>query len=230
MGAWKADSYVCQDEEELKDAFEKIASPELKLEEYIDKKNELALEGFSINGGEDVFIPYRVKYIRFSGDSYGYYMHFEYAENDDLIKKVKTVLKECRYSGCFEVEFLIDKDDKLWFTEVNFRFSLWNYAVTYGGLNYPMMWAESTLENRIIPPAESSFAHLPVNRFFTALYEPGDFGQSVVKKKVSFKQWLSDVHHADMLYIYNKKDLKPSLSFWTRKFLRKFSGKRKVLI
>lgn len=60
MGAWKADSYICQNEDELRDAYGKIEATDLILEEFIDKKNELALEGFSVNGGNDVVYLFSV--------------------------------------------------------------------------------------------------------------------------------------------------------------------------
>ena len=97
---------------------------------------------------------------------------------------------------------------------------------TFGGLNYPMMWAESVLAGRIILPEESSYAKLPIKTYFTALNEPGDFGQSVVKGHMSIWKWLSDVNKADMLYFYNPKDLIPALSFWTSKIFRRLSRKQ----
>ena len=74
MGAWKADSFICRNEEELKNAYKKIAAEDLILEEYITKKNELALEGFSVNAGQAVYIPYGISFFRFRAGAYGHYM------------------------------------------------------------------------------------------------------------------------------------------------------------
>lgn len=226
MGAWKADSYICQNEEELRDAYGIIEATDLILEEFIDKKNELALEGFSVNGGNDVFIPYGISYFRFRPGGYGHYMWCKLMENDDKMTRFQEIIRKCHYEGCFEMEFLIDKSDKLWFLEVNFRYSFWNYAVTFGGLNYPMMWAESTLAGRIVPPKDSAYSKLPVKTYFTALSEPGDFGQTVISGRISFWKWLSDVRKADMLYFYNPSDKRPAWSFWTHKFLRRIVRRR----
>jgi len=49
-------------------------------------------------------------------------------------------------------------------------------------------------------------------KLITALNEPGDFGQSVVRKKISFWRWIKDVHNADMLYFYHPNDPKPAWS------------------
>ena len=222
MGAWKADSFVCNDEKELLDAYKNIVSDDLIIEEYIEKKNELAVEGFSINGGQEVYIPYSIRYIRFSSNSYGHYMHCDLLKDDCLLSGLKSIMEKCHYSGCFEVEFLIDKDDRLWFLEVNFRFSLWNYALTFGGINYPLFWAESTLANSIPPSEASSSVSLPLKSSFTAINEPGDFSQVVQIQRGSLLGWLKDVWNADMCYVYNPRDKNPCYSFWSHKLFKKF--------
>lgn len=220
MGAWKGDVYICKNEEELKEAYTKIQSPKLLLQEYIHKKNELAVEGFSIDGGREVYIPYMATYLRSSEEGYGNYMYFELLKDEKLISQLKAIIKECHYTGCFEIEFLIDQNDQLWFLEVNFRYSFWNYAITYGGLNYPLAWAQSVLDNHITKAEEGV-----LKPYFTALNEPGDYGQSVASKRISLWTWLKDVHNADMLYFWNPKDKKPAWSFWYYKFLRLFRKK-----
>ena len=225
-GAWKADSFICQDEEELRKAYEKISGTDLLLQEFIEKKTEMDYEGFSINGGEEVFIPFQIYYLRIPKGSYGHYTRCEVFEDQAMMKRLRELLRKCKYSGCFEIEFLVDNNDQYWFLEVNFRFSAWNYAVTFGGLNYPAMWAESTLAGKLIPPEESDFSILPIKNSFTALDEPGDFGQQVIKKRSSLRKWLQEVKHADMLYLYNPKDKLPALSFWSHKLTRKIFGKK----
>ena len=217
MGLWKEDSYICNNEEELKQAYSKIQSPKLLIEEYIEKQNEISLQGFSFNGGKDVYIPYVISFIRQSNSSYGHYMYVKPFINEELREKVYNIIRASHFEGCFEVEFLIDKNKKYWFLEVNFRFSFWNYALTFGGVNYPISWAQVMLNKE-----KQIFA---LKEYFTALNEPGDFGQSVVKKKISFMQWLKDVHSADMLYFYNPNDPLPAWSFWWHKIIRKITKK-----
>lgn len=226
LGAWKADSFICYNEEDLRNAYNKIVASDLILEEYINKKNELALEGYSVNGGQDVFIPYGISFFRFRPGAYGHYMWCKWIEDKELQERVESLILKCRYEGCFETEFIVDKDDQLWFLEVNFRYSFWNYAVTFGGLNYPLMWAESMLAGRVVQPKESAFTTLPVKTWFTALNEPGDFAHCVVNGHVSFIKWLSDVRKADMLFFYNPADRMPAWSFWINKLLRKISKRK----
>ena len=220
MGLWKSDSYICHSAEELQQAYKKIQSPKLLIEEYIDKKNEFTLMGFSCNNGNDVYIPYIVTYLRSSSSSYGHYMEVKPFNNGELRSKAYEIIRRCKFSGCFEIEFLIDSNDKIWFLEVNFRYSFWNYALTFGGVNYPIAWAKSILENKI----EKNYR---LKDYFTALNEPGDFGQSVVKKKISILEWLYDVHYADMLFFWNPKDPIPAWSFWWHKIIRMIRKKLK---
>ena len=226
LGAWKEDSFICHSEEELLDAYKRIAASDLIVEEFIDKKNELCLEGFSVRGGQEVFIPYGISYFRARPGGYGHYTWCETLKDDDLKDRVRDLFRKSRYEGCFEVEFLVDKNDNLWFLEVNFRFSFWNYALTFGGMNYPMMWAESADAGRIVPPEESAYARLPVKTYFTAMSEPGDFAQCILIEHRSFWKWLSEVRKADMLYFYNPKDPMPAFSFWFHKLKRKILKRR----
>lgn len=225
LGLWKGDSYICYNEEELLEAYSKIQSPKLLIEEYLNKQNEFSLQGYSCNSGQEVYIPYKITYLRSSSSSYGHYMKVETFSDESLFLQIKRIIEAARYEGCFEVEFLIDQENRIWFLEVNFRFSFWNYALTFGGVNYPIKWAESMLLNHIVSPPKET-----IKPYFTALNEPGDYGQSVVGKKISLLQWLKDIHTADMLYFYNPKDTLPAWSFWwhkiTRIITKKISRKR----
>lgn len=211
-GGWKADSYICHSEEELLQAYKRIRSHELILQEYISKKNELGFMGYSINGGEKVFIPSQYSYFRFSDNGYGHYMYFTPVQDKQLLEKVKSLIRKCNFTGCFEVEFLIDKNDAPIFLEINFRFSYWNFALTYGGCNCPLEWAQAMLNGDI--------TSLELIHKYTAINEPGDFGQSVRHHKISIFQWLNDIIKADKCYIFNKKDPMPAISFWWHKFFR----------
>lgn len=222
MGAGKGDVYICQNADELKEAYTRIKSPKLLLQEYIHKKSELAIEGLSIDGGREVYIPYVISYFRATEKEYGHYMYCEPLTDKKLNAQLTAIIQECHYTGCFEIELLKDQEDNLWFLEVNFRYSLWNYAVTFGGINYPLTWAQSVLDNHIKKPKKDA-----VKPYFTALSEGGDFGQSVVMKKISFWSWLKEVHNTDMLYLYNPKDPLPAWSFWIHKIIRK--AKKRII-
>lgn len=213
MGRWKEDYFICHNEEDLQEAYNVIQSPRLLLQEYISKKNELEVWGFSINGGEDVYIPFQKQYFRLSKESYGGYMYFSPFKNQTLYDKIVKIIRECNFTGCFEVEFLVDKDDTLWFLEINFRFAMSNYGVTFGGINYPLEWAKAVINNQIVRDKS-------IKDCFVAMNEALDFGQSVSTKKITIKQWLKELHSVDVLFLWNSKDPLPAWSFWWHKIIR----------
>ena len=217
MGAWKGDVYICKDEDELKKAYEKIKSSQLIIQEYVNKVGEFCMEGFSINDGEDIFIPYIADYIRYYNNSYGHYMNMIPFEECKLKERIKELFKLTKYNGIFEIEFMKGPDGKNYFLEINFRASTWNYALTVGGGNLPYFWAKSTLAGRIL------FEEMSLkNKPFKAIVEPSDFVKNV--KKVGLLTWLKQCFSADCHYYFNKKDPMPFYSYVCNRIF----GKHKV--
>lgn len=217
MGAWKNDVFICYNEEELKEAFEKIKSPRLIIQEYIDKVGEFCMEGFSINDGQEIFIPYIADFIRYYNDSYGHYMNIIPFDDNELKDKIKELFRLTKYNGIFEIEFMKGPDGKNYFLEINFRASTWNYALTVGGGNLPYFWAKSTLAGRVL------YEEMELrNKPFQAIVEPSDFTRNV--RKVGLLKWLKQCITAECHYYYNSKDPKPFYSY----VLNRIFGKHKV--
>ena len=93
VGGWKQDVFVCYTEEELKEAYTKIKSDVVLVEEYIDKQNELCIDGISLNGGDEVFMPFKVNYLRFTNKAYGNYMTVSLFDDMVLEKKIKKLFE-----------------------------------------------------------------------------------------------------------------------------------------
>lgn len=219
MGAWKGDVFICHNETELQDAYKRIKSPKLILQEYIYKKGEFCMEGFAINNGQDVFIPYVADYIRYSGDSYGHYMNMLPFTDVKLKKKILELVKLTKYNGIFEIEFMKGPCGENYFLEINFRASTWNYAITVGGGNLPYFWAKSTLAGRIL------YEDMTLrNKPFTAIEEVDDFVINVLKThKVKFFKWWKECISADCHYYYDRQDWMPLFSLLKRSFLGKLN-------
>ena len=221
MGAWKGDVHICQNEAELKEAYKTIKSPKLIVQEYVNKVGEFCMEGFSINDGQDIFIPYVADYIRYYGDSYGHYMWMKPFEEGEFKEKIKELFKLTKFNGIFEIEFMKGPDGKNYFLEINLRASTWNYALTVGGGNLPYFWAKSTLAGRILFE-EMELREKP----FTAIVEPEDFVNNVLGgHTVGFFTWLKQCFTADCHYYFNKKDWKPLYHFVKRSITSKFKRK-----
>lgn len=204
-GNWKGDSFICDSPEELSEAYRKIKSNRVLVQEFIVKENELCLDGISINGGEDIYIPYGCSYYRFTSESYGNYMFFYPFIDKELFEKIHALIKLSKYSGVFCIEFLKGKDGKYYFLEVNYRNSGWSYAFTVGGFNLPFRWAVSTLDNRLYLEDFN-----PRNKF-SAMNDFSDLKDVVKTKGTGLFTWLKEYFSADCHYYYNRKDSKP---FW----------------
>lgn len=218
MGAWKGDVHICKNEEELKEAYKTIKSPKLICQEYVNKVGEFCMEGFSINDGQDIFIPYVADYIRYYGDSYGHYMWMKPFEEGDFKEKIKELFKLTKFNGIFEIEFMKGPDGKNYFLEINLRASTWNYALTVGGGNLPYFWAKSTLAGRVLYE-EMELRDKP----YTAIVEPEDFANNVLgNHTVGIFTWLKQCFTADCHYYFNRKDWKPLYYFLKRSITSKF--------
>lgn len=200
-GGWKKDVIICQNEKELLDAFETIQSETVLVCEYIEKKNELCLDGFCINHGKDVCIPFETSYLTLINGQYGNYMRMTPFKREEVKQQVQKVLEKTGFNGVFSVEFLIDQNDKLWFLEVNFRFSTWGYAFQYGGVNLPVEWAKATLGGAILHDEIT-----PRTTPFTAMVEPMEFRLFVMSGKMKFSEWYKNWKNTDCYFFANKKD------------------------
>lgn len=215
-GGWKSDVFVCKDEQELIDAYPKIKSQRIKLEEFIDKETELGLEGLSINHGKDVYIPFKNIFLRSQPGVFSNYMEMTPFTDEELYDKVKKVLRGANFNGVFSVDFLIGKNKELYFLEVNFRHSAFAYATAYGGINLLYEWAKSTLAGDIDDKAlDSARRQEP----FKAMVEWRDFEEYVVHGKNSIFKWLRQLKSAEVLYLYRKDDPKPAWRQWRHAIL-----------
>jgi len=203
-GAWKADVHICENAEELKTAYDNIESPEILVQRFINKKTEMAIEGFCANHGKDFFgsIQSNYQYV-----IKGYYSPFMYCKNFDDIdlgKKLNAMMEEIGYEGIFEIEFLVDQDDSLYFLEFNFRNSTWSYASTVAGMPLPMLWADGMIDGVM---HKDIYRKVPDG--FTAMVEPIDYAKRVKEGKIDLAQWLVDFKLANCGYYFNSDDIEP---------------------
>ena len=204
VGGWKSDVFICENEEELKAAYEKIQSPIVLVQHYIDKKNEFALEGFSADHGRKTFISIASTYLYNIKGYYSPYHDVNNFKDEVLYDKFCGMFKEIGFEGIFEIEFLVDQDDELYFSEINFRNSTWSYASTCAGMNLPVLWARTMIEGKI--PED---AYQEIENTFTAMVEPIDYQKRVVERNYDIEKWYEDFKNAKCKYYFNEKDLKP---------------------
>ncbi len=215
-GAWKNDVHICYNESELLDAWTVIQADEMLVQEFIEKKNEICIDGFSIKGGEEVFLSYTSEYIRFPKDGFGNYMWMKECKDERLKEKIKSIIKETGYTGIFCMEFLVDKNNDIFFLECNYRYSGWGYAHTKGGVNLPILWAYSVLRG-CIDYKSIRLRDTP----YTAMAELNDYCDAVKYGDVSLFRWIIDLFKCDVHYVFNKKDMLPFFYLLIDKFFKR---------
>ncbi len=202
-GSWKADVHICENEEELRNAYKEISSPVVQIQHFVDKKNEYAIEGFCINGGKEMFIGTTLTWKYLIKGYYSPYHDVFMLKDIEMRRKLQSMFEEIEFNGIFEVEFLIDKDDTYYFLEANFRASAWNYSSTVVGMPLSYLWVKSMDAGYIDPSDEKPFEP------FTDMSEVIDYGIRVEGGKVSLAEWLRDFKMAKNTYYYNEKDMVP---------------------
>ena len=202
-GSWKGDVFICKDEEELKKAIRKIESPQIMIQHFVDKQNELALEGYAINNGKDIHIITQMKWKYLIQGYYSPYHDVSMFTDKEMERKLQAMFEEIGFNGVFEVEFLIDKDGTYYFMEINFRASAWNPTCKVAGMPLPYLWVKG-MENGYIDSSDRKEFEP-----FTSMSEIIDFSKRVEGGICSLGEWLKDFKEAKCTYIYNKDDLGP---------------------
>lgn len=202
-GSWKFDVFVCLNEQGLKDAMEKITSPLVMVQHFVDKQNEIALEGYTINKGKEMQIITEMKWKYLIQGYYSPYHDVKMFEDKEMEKKLRAMFEEIGFEGVFEVEFLIDKDGTLYFMETNFRASAWNPTCKFAGMPLPYLWIKG-MESGCIDPADRKEFEP-----FTSMSEVIDYAKRVEGGMCSIAEWLRDFKDAKCVYIYDKEDRAP---------------------
>lgn len=218
---WKKDYYICNNEEELRNAIRKVNGT-VFAQQYIKKVNELCLDGMTYNDGKDNFVSIASLYTYILPDYYSMEMRISNFKDDDLKSKIDHLFSDIRYNGIYSLEFLVDDNNDKWFLEINFRNSTWSWASTCLGMNLPLLWAYGMVNGRI---PQNALKRIP--KGYTALAEVADFDQRVRKRHmITARQWLDGVRKANCLYYFDKRDMMPAFHVWAKKVANIFVKKK----
>lgn len=216
-GRWKKDMIICRNEDELKAAYSEIQAKQIMVEEYIEGPYEVDLKGFSIRGGEQIYFT-SLKRWNYKDKEHKWLMYFEPCQDEELKAKLSNLILKANYSGIFDAEFIQDNNGELVFLEVNWRTGMYNYNHTCEGINLPYLWAKSTVYDQI-----DDKAIVPKQESYTAMDEISAFAD-VLRHPLLIIAWLKAIKKADILYYYNKNDIKPCMTAWIRFFKRKMNN------
>lgn len=184
---WKDIVFVCADEQQLKQAYEKITSETILLQEYIHKVDEASFDAFSINHGAESFIVMEAYQMYCIPDKYSPYWRIENPRRTDIAEKIKAMIRHIGFEGVFEFEFMVDGNGKFWFLEINFRNTALGFATTVAGMPQVVLWAEAMERGRI---DESRRVQIPSG--MKAIAECFDYDVRVRGGVVSHHQWMKE--------------------------------------
>jgi len=210
---WKANCFVCHNNQELMDAYAHMGIDEVLLQRYIKKKDEAPVQGMSIDGGRLVKLFARKTSERFASNNFGVYSRIEQFSDTEIEQKIALFMRKVGYSGIFEVEFIQDERDIQYFLEVNFRCTMSIHAYAEFGVNIPYLFAKSTI-NGEIPFDEIQYSQ---KKDYRMMIELEDLKESVIHGNTSLWQWLSDFCNTDSYLYIDKRDMGPFWSLLQRK-------------
>lgn len=205
----KKEENVCHNEDELLNAIKNSRSGYLLVQQYIDKQTEWCYQGFT--DGKKVFLPYVMKYLRYTANSFGGYVKLEKVEECDFKKQIRELVKLTKYKGLFSVEFILGKDGTPYFTEINFRHDGYSYFTTTGGANLPYLYCRAVADG-IWEADEDS-----VKDIIIGMNETTDWSQFVKTKKISIIKWFLQFLYADSYLLWNRFDKGPIKYYLMRK-------------
>lgn len=223
----KSDIHTCQNFESLFNDIQHVHTPQIQIQEFIDKEYEFQLIGCRIKTSkiDEIIIPGISYIIRSSAVSNTGFLKYSPIEElkDINIKDVEKFIRKTQYTGLFSIEFIKSKVGKTYFMEINFRNDGNSYAVTGAGCNLPYIWAKGMITNTINDNIKISTPTLVIPELI-------DFLQNVLTHRISFFHWLKDIIKSDTYLLYNKNDPKPfwnEVKYWRQRALNKL--KRNIL-
>lgn len=197
----KKEENVCYSEDELLTTLSNSKHGSLLVQKYIEKQTEWCFQGFT--DGNNVFLPYVMKYLRYTEKAFGGYVKLEHFNDIDFKENIRNLIRQTRYVGLFSVEFILDKDGTPYFTEINFRHDGYSYFTTTGGANLPFLYCKAVAEG-IYEANENNTVPSIIG-----MNELIDLGQFVSTKKISIVKWFYQFITADSHLLWNKKDTGP---------------------
>lgn len=211
---WKANAFVCHNEQELLEAYKHMGIDDVLLQKYIVKKDETPIEGISIDGGREVKLLIQKTSFRFTPNGFGLFSRLLPFADDDLEQKVAAFMQKIQYTGIFEVEFIVDNQGNRYFLEMNLRNTMFNHACANCGINILWLFAKWTINDHI-DADDVTFD----NRNPYVMYELDDLKSSVLSGQLGFWSWVRDFRKTGSFLYLDRHDMGP---FWA--LLRRKAG------
>lgn len=207
---WKSAAHICYTASELKKVLAMIDGKPI-VQQYIEKKNELCLDGYCWDNGKKVFVGIASDYKYILPGKYSYYMNIFNNRNKEIEENLVKMFSEIGFEGIFSVEFIIDNNGNLYFLEINFRNSTWSYASTKVGMNLVTGWCNSMIQDNYYPEKKK------IKAGYTAMVELTDYVTRVKGGWTKKSVWIRDFFNADCKFFFNLRDPGPNFEYFKRK-------------
>lgn len=190
---------------------------EVLIQQFIDKDYEYDIMGCSYKNG-DVYVPLSDKMVKFN-HKLAETSTVSYIEPLDSqikveVKKIEKLMKDIGFVGLFSVEFMHNKkDNRVYFTEINFRNDGENSFIVHGGVNLPYLHYCDMMG---LPLKD----YTPIKVSKKYIWE-GVHLSGLIQGDESFTEWLKDLCGCDGFLYYFKDDRKPFFAQFINKIINK---------
>lgn len=209
---WKDIVYICYNDEELIDAYSKMKSEYILVQQYIIKTDEVSVDAFSVNRGKDVFIVTEAYQMYNIPDKYSPYWRIENPTHTEIGEQIKAVVAEIGLEGIWEFEFMADDKGNLWFLEINFRNTALGYSTTVAGMPQVVMWCEAMKDGAI-----DHSKRVGVPKGLTAMAECFDYDVRVKSGMMTKEAWLKEYMTSECKMYMGRDDFEPFRLFMEHK-------------
>ena len=200
---WKGAACICDTKQELAEHLMDIPFEEILIQKYLQKTNELAIQGYSTQNGATIGYTISTKYNYLVPDNYSHFVEASPCTDLEVTANISSMLQAMGFNGIFEAEFLVDQNNQLWFLEINLRCTALLYLSNQAGMPPAVMWALSTLGYSAETPLSS--ARLPL----CGISEFDDLRVCVLTKRIPLSSWFRDLRNCQCFCYYNKYDKGP---------------------
>jgi D-aspartate ligase len=200
---WKSLSIVCNNREDLNKILS--LSNNVFFEEYIDRSDEIAVEGYSYNSGKNVVSKLCLRREYLVEGAPGKKLSCQRLVDDNLLVLIQKYINSIHFDGVFEMEFLVDKVNKIYFSEINLRNSGLGIATTVAGASNLLGWCYACLEEEKHIPEEPKIVDSIIG-----MDDFADFKIRVLQQKsISFFKWNKEFKKSDFTFYFDKNDRRP---------------------
>lgn len=218
---WKNAMKKCNDKLELQHHLNSLDDSlfPLQVQQYVEKEYEMMIQGVSLNGGSQVYIPVGHRKIRFYPTEYSlgsYSESFLVSDNLDtryLSECIESFVKSIHYTGLFSAEFLYSKGI-YYFLETNLRNDATSIVSTRCGYNLV-----DTLCNSFLGKF-TAFQYVKYKKSFY-MYIIADF-HHVLSGKISLKRWIHQLMLVRAFSYFDKSDIVPFFYYLLSVIISKF--------